>query len=144
MTSRTTTPLPPRRPTIRGRDVFASMLLAVVMLAALFGAARFTAVPPHVERVEFVNPTVYDIDVDVTGGDRDGWVGAGIARRTSTTVVQEVLDQGDTWTFRFRAQGEDGGELTLPRVRLERDDRKVRVPSRVADDLESRGASPPP
>ena len=80
----------------------------------------------HVERVTVVNPTAYDIGVEVTDGDRKGWLALGDARDRTATSFQEVLDQGDVWVVRF-ADGE-AGELRLTRDDLERSGWRVELP----------------
>jgi hypothetical protein len=52
--------------------------------------------------------------VDVTNGERAGWLALGEAEHGASTRFDEVLDQGRVWIIRF-ADGE-GGETRLPRA----------------------------
>jgi hypothetical protein len=36
--------------------------------------ASCLGLPPRVDRITIANPTDYDLDVEVTGRDRDGWL----------------------------------------------------------------------
>jgi hypothetical protein len=111
---------------------------------ALVLSSRLIEGPSHVDRLSFINPTVYDLHVDATDGARQGWVPLGTARRGETTAVEEVLDQGDAWIFRFSGQGEQGGELRLRREQLEGDGWKVVIPERTGAELQAKGAPPSP
>lgn len=119
-------------------------LTLVLALAAIVPATRLLDLPPFIERITVMNPTVYDIGIEVTGRDRDGWVAVGTARRESTSVFEAILDQGDVWIFRFSAQGRDGGELRVPRHQLEADAWTVAIPEEVGRKLAEQGAPPPP
>ena len=48
------------------------------------------------------------------------------------------------WTFRFAAQGADGGELRLSRAQLESGRWTLEVPAAVAERLAAAGATPKP
>lgn len=117
---------------------------ALVTFAAIAAIAQSAAPPPTIDRIAFVNPTAYDLSIDVTTARRDGWTPVVIASRHHATIAREVVDQGDTWTFRFEAQGERGGELTIRRRVLEHDHWVVPIPETVAERLEDDGATPPP
>jgi hypothetical protein len=66
------------------------------------------------------------------------------AHRRSTTSAVDVIDQGDMWTFRFRAQGRPAGELHLQRDELEAADWAVEIPTSTEQTLADAGAQPPP
>lgn len=145
MTGPTTTQ--PMRPSASRRPPWSAPVAVVVIVVlglVLSQLLRVLEVPSHVERVSFENPTVYDLDVEVTDRARDGWVGMGTAVGGATTKMEEILDQGDTWIFRFSGQGRDGGELQLTRRQLERDGWKVTIPEEIGDTLKAQGAQPPP
>jgi hypothetical protein len=121
-------------------------LLAALLL---FGVATVTIprvvdLPRGVRRVTFENPTPYDLEVDLTSAKRDGWILLGTAQARSVTTIEEVADQGRIWIFRFRGQGEDGGEIRVGRDELKDAEWTVTVPDRIARQLQARGASPPP
>jgi hypothetical protein len=117
---------------------------AIVALLAIVAVAQAAAPPPTVDRIAFVNPTAYDLSIDVTSARRDGWMPVVLASRHRATVIREVVDHGDTWIFRVEAQGEDGGELVVSRRELERNHWVVSVPDEIASRLEAGGATPPP
>lgn len=119
-------------------------MAAVAAVALAIAAAGPARSPAFVPRVEVVNPTPYEVSVDVQGGPGDGWVALGYVDQGATTAVQEVLDQGRRWTFRFRAQGREGGRLTVTRAALERADWRVDIPREVETRLQKAGAPPSP
>ncbi|MDP9403822.1 MAG: hypothetical protein M3P85_10975 [Actinomycetota bacterium] len=118
------------------------MLLASV--AGMITAGRLMQEPTFIREITVENPTRYDIEIQVTDGDRDGGVSLGTARRASTSTFQEIYDQGDVWIFRFTAQGEEGGELSITRTELERTSWHVEIPEAVGDELRAKGAAFPP
>jgi hypothetical protein len=105
-----------------------------------------TLIPtPHVvERVTFVNPTPYDLMIEVSDGHGDGWLPLGVAESENTTNVGAIYDQGRTWTFRFTAQLKSGGRFTITRPELERINWRVEIPAAVGDRLREAGAPLPP
>ena len=105
-------------------------LVAIATTATcLIGVNRLFAGPDFVTRVTVVNRTPYAIHVDVTGADRRGWLPLGAAEQRSTTVFEEVLDQGSTWVVRL-ADGE-GGELRFTGAELVRAGWRVEIPTAV-------------
>jgi hypothetical protein len=102
-------------------------------------SASCSGPPPTVERITIANPTAYDLDVDVTDRDRDGWLPLVIVEAGSEDVAQEVIDQGEVWIFRFRHFGDPVGELSLTRAELERKGWRVEVPAEVEDRLQQLG-----
>ena len=99
-------------------------------------------IAPRGDRVdlEVVNPTKYEITVEVSdepGGVRTRitTLGPGVTR-----LVPEVADQGDTWVFQFTGQGKDGGVLTVSAVELAAAGWRVEVPADVAEALARQGA----
>ncbi len=66
------------------------------------------------------------------------------AAKGSTTSAADVIDQGPTWRFPFRAQGRDGGELRISRADLEQAGWSIGVPTPVIDRLRQQGAPPTP
>jgi hypothetical protein len=116
----------------------------VVVIVTVAVIPRVLANPATVSRVTVANPTPYPMEIDVTGAHRDGWMGLGTAERESTTVMQSVVDQGDTWTFHFRSQGLDAGELQLSKNELQRSGWRVAIPAAVGERLARQGVPPPP
>ena len=120
--------------------------VAVVLAAAvaLNFLAGFSAEPGTIPRITFENPTVYALDIEVSPGTESGWMSAGSVRQLSTADVQEVIDQGDVWLFRFDSQGHTGGTLQLTRADLEGSGWHVAIPTEVGARLAAAGAPPTP
>jgi hypothetical protein len=111
-------------------------LIAAALLAACSGT------PATVDRLTVVNPTDYDLDVHVMGGDREVWVPLAIVAARSEDVVEDVIDQGDQWTFRFLHWGDSLAERSLGRAELERNGWRVDVPPEVGERLRELGRPP--
>jgi hypothetical protein len=112
-------------------------VLALLLLVACWGPAR------TVDRVTIVNPTDYDLAVDVSGADRDGRLPLAIVDHGSERMIREVVDQGRVWTFRFLHEGEAVGEITVARTVLERGGWRVEIPEEVGERLRDLGRQPP-
>jgi hypothetical protein len=108
MTSHTATRPGPRR--ARWRAVAGSELAVLIVAAAIAAGIGWVVLdaPPSIDELAVTNLSEYDITVQVSDGDRDGWTPLATVGRRSTRVVVDVLDQGDTWVFRFTAQGRNG------------------------------------
>src|SRR4051812_31268201 len=94
----------------------------VLVLVATSGGPKFMS------RVTVVNPTAYDLDVDVAGAAGDGWTGVGTVERTGTETFQDVVDQGDTWILRFSYAGKAAGEVRTSSQDLARAHWRIEVP----------------
>lgn len=129
----------PRR--LQVRQVGQSVLTGVLALAmaAVVIASPATRLPSTVDRLSVRNPTVYAVEIDVRGAQEPGWLSLGSVWRDSTQTVEDVLDQGDQWIFRFRYGGEEAGELVLSRAQLRDEGWRVTVPSEVGDGLAREG-----
>jgi hypothetical protein len=92
-----------------------------------------------VERIIIANPTDYDIDVDVTGEDRNSWLPVSIVEARAEDVAREVIDQGKVWTFRFLHWGDPVGEVRFTRAELERMGWRLEVPAEVGERLQQLG-----
>jgi hypothetical protein len=97
----------------------------------------------YVDRVVIVNPTPYDLRVNVKGtGDR-GPLSLGIARHNAETVLEQVIDMGDRWTFLFSyLQDEEVGEASVNREELSRNRWRFVIPEEIGKRLEARGVRP--
>ena len=109
------------------------LVVALATVTCLIGVNRLLSGPAFVSRITVVNPTPYTVDIDVTGAGRDGWLQLGETGQRSTTVFEEVLDQGSIWIVRL-ADGE-GGELRFTRDELARAGWRVEIPMTVDDRL---------
>lgn len=95
----------------------------------------------YVERIVLVNPNDYNVLVDVKGANDTSWLALGIANRNAETVKEEVLDQGETWLFRFRYVSE-AGEDRVSRADLVRNRWRYEIPKRVGEILKEKGYAP--
>jgi hypothetical protein len=118
--------------------------LAVVAVLGLVAVSRLVPNPKTVHRVTIRNDTAYDLDVAATSGSHDGWTPVGIALAHSSTDMNDVIDHGGVWIFRFSGQGHDGGEVTVNRSDLAASDWHLTVPASVANAISSAGAPPSP
>ena len=114
--------------------------LAVAAVLALAGCSEVA----HVERITFVNNGDFPATVEVSDQDRSGWVDIGIAPSNEETSFEEVIDQGQTWVFRFGYAGKHQEELEVTRSDLERDGWTVEVPAEFEAALRELGVSPLP
>ena len=121
-------------------------LAAVAVCAAAVGllGPRLLGGPVFVDEVSIVNPSEYDVHVEVSGAGEEGWMSITTATKRSTTAAQAVIDQGATWVFRFSTQGRGGGEVRISRPDLRRDAWGVRVPDTVMDAFRGRGVPASP
>ena len=112
-------------------------------VAALMVAVPALRVPAHVDEVTIDNPHQWPASIEVTGQDRDGWVGVGTVGSESEHRFLEVVDQGGVWIFRFSYAGK-AVELHVSAARLERNDWQVPVPDEFAEALRTAGVPAPP
>jgi hypothetical protein len=133
-----------RQPTSSRRRIQpAWIILGVVALLGLVIVSRLVPNPSAVDRVTIHNPTEYDLDVDARSGN-EGWTPIGIAIARSDTAIKDVIDLGDSWTFRFAGQGRDGGEVRVTRDQLAANDWTLEVPASVGGQIRATGAPPSP
>lgn len=133
---------PPRPLPLRRRIGAWALALATGAAFALILTVRSVVEPPsRVERIEIANPHQWMAMVDVTDARRTQELGLGAVDRTKSQSFEEVIDQGDTWIFRFSYAGVDV-ERAIPRDELERDGWKVTVPDEFAERLEAQGTPP--
>jgi hypothetical protein len=117
------------------------IVAAAVLLTLLVDLSGRPKTVPH---ITFENPTAYALDIEVSPGTGTGWTSAGSVAQHATADVQEVVDQGDEWLFRFDSQGETGGQLRLSRTELEAAGWRVTIPPEVGQRLADAGAPPTP
>lgn len=111
-------------------------LLIVLTLFSGCSDVRF------VDKVEIANDTSYPANVDVRGRT-GGWLGLTTASSGEVNVVEDVIDQGEQWTFRFAYAGIEV-ETTTTRKALADSDWRVEVPDELQDRLQEEGLPPPP
>ncbi len=119
--------------------------LGVVAVLGLFAALnQLVQGPDFVDRVRIVNPTTFEFDAQVTNGARDGWVPIEHTEARATTNVEDVVDMGSTWIFRFSRAGEVAGEVRVSRADLEHSGWRVTIPDKLGDVLSNAGDQPLP
>jgi hypothetical protein len=137
----------PDAPDRTRRSVGIGMAAAALGLAAALAMAFVAGLsggPTTVPRLTFDNPTDYALAIEVRPAGDPAWTSAGSVAQRSTGVVEEVVDQGELWVFRFDSQGRSGGELRLTRAELEQSGWRVEVPHEVGARLAQNGAPPTP
>lgn len=124
------------------RRYFSFPIIAIIVVVAVLMAASLEWLdePNHVSRVTIANPSEYALDVAVTSGGRHGWLALSGVPVSATRDFHDVLDQGNTWVFSFRAQGRDGGEMSMTRADLDASGWNITVPGQVLDRLRAAGA----
>lgn len=100
--------------------------------------------PGFVARITVENPTRYDIDVEVAGVAQGRWLPLGLVLNGGSTTVEEVIDQGERWIFRFHFAGVEGGRHSLERNQLVRDRWRVVIPPQIEERFMQLGLSPSP
>jgi hypothetical protein len=114
---------------------------AVGACVVLLGACSDVS---FVDEVTIVNDTEYSANVDVVGMTRDGWLGLTVVAPQSTTTVEEVIDQGEMWIFRFNYVGRYEEEVEISRRELEQNDWTIEVPQSLEQRLRDLDVPPPP
>ena len=134
------------RPTPAASDQRATWLLIgiAIVVAGVVVSRIVRPSPTTVDHITIVNNSPYDVNVDLTGANRDGRLAIGAAPNRSTTEFEHVIDQGDRWILHFTAQGEDGGEVQVAKADLARADWRIVVPDAVVERLRAAGAPPSP
>jgi hypothetical protein len=97
-----------------------------------------------VDELSIVNSTEYSANVEVTGEERDGWLELNHLEPQSTTVVEDVIDQGEVWIFRFDYLGRHRVEVEASRRELAQSDWSIEVPQSFEQALRDMGVPPPP
>jgi hypothetical protein len=82
-----------------------------------------------IDEVTIVNDTEYPAHVDVADGTGNAWMGLTSVDPESTMTVEEVIDQGEMWVFRFDYVGKYQEEVEVSRRELEQNDWTIDVPS---------------
>lgn len=119
----------------------AVIVVSAIGVAALIAVTRLVQRDVSYVRITIENPLPYLVNVEVTGAERDGWFDLGSVRRQRTYVLEEVVDQGEEWVFRFSYGGVPAGGLVIRRNQLANDGWKITVPAAVADRLREAGLS---
>ena len=114
--------------------IVAVMVIGIVLLSG----------PARVGHLTVDNPTDYDVSIQLAPSTNGAWLPLAVVGVHSTREFQDVVDQGDTWVFRFRAQGQDAGDLTVTKADLEAAGWHVTVPATVVTQLQQLGVPTSP
>ena len=129
----------------RVRPIAGKIGVVLAVLAVLVISMWLVRPPDFVDHVSVTNRSGYDLNVDVSDVNRDGWLPISVATGGgATTRTQDVIDQRDTWTFRFSYAGKNAGEISVPRSELADNGWRVAVPGSVAQNLRDAGIQPGP
>jgi hypothetical protein len=129
---------------LRNSRNFVVIAAAVALLAAFALMGRLVQSPGFVSQVTFVNRTHFDLNAAASGGSPGGGVLIDTAQPAQTTVVNDVIDQGDTWTFTFTRAGTTIGVLRMSRSDLAAHHWQVVIPTSFETTLYAHGQLPPP
>jgi hypothetical protein len=124
MTATTAPPRPRTSARTGGLLVVAAIAAALVfglMVLALRG-------PSMVDRVVIDNRSAAPVTVRVSGSDSSSVLPLGTIGGASRLRFEEVLDQGDDWTFWLRVGSDEITPIHRTRERLERDGWRVEIP----------------
>ena len=135
------------RPLPAGMRVRPAWLLAaavgvIALVAAFVAVAPAFRTDKPVPRVTIDNPTLYAVNVEVSGSGTGAWLDLGAVEREGSTTVEQVTDQGPQWTFRFSYGGVDAGEVTVARAALAHAGWRLAIPETVGQRLHDAGLSP--
>ena len=119
------------------------LCVALAALVALGVHMALPPTPPTFGEITVTNPTDYDIAIQVRGSS-GGWMALSTVGRHSVATIHDVIDQGDSWTFRLTAQGRSGGDHRLERDELEASGWNFDIEPGVELILRDAGAAPPP
>ena len=117
------------------------LLVSAIGLPILVGAVRLIERDVSYVRITVENPLPFLVNVEVAGAERDGWLDLASINRGRIRIVEEVLDQGDEWVFRFSYGGVQAGEVVIGWDELAREDWRITAPRAVADRLREAGLS---
>jgi len=117
------------------------LIAEVSMTILVLGACSSVS---FVDQLSLVNNTEYSANVDVTDADHDGWLELNHLEPNSTTVIQDVIDQGEVWIFRFDYLGRYQVEMEVSSRELAQSDWTIEVPERFEQALRDMGVPPPP
>lgn len=120
--------------------------VAVVVGAVLVLAASIWVMdaltPEFVDELSIENPTDHPVKVQARGEEAEGWLTVATVPAGRTHRAGQILDQGQTWTFRFSRQ-EVAVERTYQRDELEGQGWQVTVPDELQERLRGEGVPAP-
>lgn len=129
------------RSSSRARPTIGLCVVAAVAIGLLLVCVSLLRLPKLVPRLTVVNPTVYQVHLDLSDTRRSGHLDLGVVERESTKVLEETIDQGPTWVFSLSYGGVRAGEVVIARSELETYGWKITIPPEVAERLHDAGVA---
>jgi hypothetical protein len=114
-------------------------VVLIVFILLLLGGCDDVS---YVEKIIVINPTDYDVLVDVKGEEDNSWLTLGTANRNAESTIEEVIDKGETWIFRFSYAAEDLGQAEISRSDLVKSKWRYQIPTRIGEVLKEKGYPP--
>ncbi len=114
-----------------------NVLFGLVMLLAACDDVAY------IDRIVVENATDYTADVAVRG-ETGGWLALIRVSAHETREIEQVVDQGSMWTFRFSYGKYDPVELEMSKDELRDGGWRIEVPDELEERLRAEGVSPPP
>lgn len=121
-----------------------AVAIVIAIAAVLIVGVVLLQGPARVSRVTIDNPTDYEVSIQLAPSTDGAWLPLAVLGLHATREFHDVVDQGDTWVFRFRAQGQDAGDLTISRGDLAAAGWQITVPASVTTRLQQLGVPTSP
>lgn len=115
--------------------------LAVALGAIGLAALTACNTVRYVERVTIVNPYEYTLHAEV-GRGASGWLNLGGVEREGEETIEQVIDMGERWVFRFRFGDIAEEQVTFSRAELAGRGWRVEVPKALPERLRKAGEPP--
>jgi hypothetical protein len=121
-----------------------AVAIVIAIAAVLVAGTVLLDEPARIDHLTVANPTPYDVSVAVAPDAGGSWLPFAAVDVGTTREFRDVLDQGDTWVFRFRAQGQAAGDLSVSRADLAAAGWEITVPKAVVTQLRQLDVPPSP
>lgn len=115
--------------------------ISLVLAGALALVPASCGDPTYVEKVTIANPYEYDVHVEA-GGGKFGLLDLGTVRRNQEETVQQVIDMGDRWVFRFRFRDDEDERIEMSRSELSSAGWRVEIPKGLTERLRAKREPP--
>lgn len=117
------------RRALLGSDWFAAVAAAVVAIALGW---LLIDEPARVD-LEVVNPTGREVGIEVREDGDSSWRRVATLDPESERTVRDLLDRGETWTFRFEEWGRPLSQIDVERAALAATGWRLQIPAPVSD-----------
>lgn len=122
-------------------SIWAAGVVGIALVVAAGVWVMVVLAPTYAEDLSVENPNEYPVQVQTRGSDSQGWLSVGTVPAGQTYDPQHVLDQGETWTFRF-SHRDIAVERTYQRDELDARGWQVTVPDELEQRLQEEGITP--